>query len=114
MNVRLKSPCGQYIRLVNPTDTSLEWFYGRGYKDEDEEVVRTSRSAICEKNPWVSTAAAVHKDQVGKFNRDLKAAGIKSAHYDPSNGNLVCTSRGARKRVLQMRGMVDRDGGYGD
>lgn len=79
----------------------------------DSETQHSSRSAICEKNPWVSTAAAVHADQVPRFNEELKNQKVAGAYYR-EDGKLVCTSRAARNKVLQMRGMRDGDAGYGD
>lgn len=112
--MRLRAPDGQFLRLVNPLQSSVDWFLGRGYEEAEEYEIRTSRNAICEKNPWTSTGAAVHKDQAAKFTKELRENGIRSAHYDPKTGNLVCTSRGARAKALRLRGMHDRDGGYGD
>jgi hypothetical protein len=92
--------------------------YGEYVSDDGEilgerERQRSSRSAICEKNPWVSTAAAVHADQVPKFNEELKNNKVAGAYYR-KDGKLVCTSRSARNRVLRMRNLRDGDAGYGD
>ncbi len=92
--------------------------YGEFVADDGEvlgeyERQKSSRSAICEKNPWVSTAAAVHADQVPRFNEELKNQKVAGAYYR-GDGKLVCTSRSARNKVLKMRGMRDGDAGYGD
>ncbi len=79
---------------------------------EDTEPVRSSRSAICEKNPWVSTAAAVHVDQVGRFNAELKERKVAGARYR-DDGKLECTSNKARNTVMKMRNLRDGDAGYG-
>lgn len=75
---------------------------------------RSSRAAICEKRPWESTSIAVNPAQAGKFTQDLRDAGIKGASYDRKTGNLVCTSKSARREAVRLRGFHDNDGGYGD
>ena len=80
---------------------------------DDDGPQMSSRSAICEKNPWVSTAAAVHADQVPRFNAELKERKVAGAIYRP-DGKLECTSRKARNTVMKMRNMRDGDAGYGD
>jgi hypothetical protein len=100
---------GKYYRLSD----GGEYVSSDGAVLGDTDSNRSSRAAICEKNPWVSTAGAVHADQVEKFNRELVDNKVRGAYYR-KDGNLVCTSRGARNRVLKMRNLRDGDAGYGD
>lgn len=90
-----------------------EYVSGDGSVLEGEERTVSSRSAICEKNPWVSTAAAVHVDQVPRFNAQLKEQKVAGARYR-ADGKLECTSRKARNTVMKMRNLRDGDAGYGD
>ena len=93
---------------------------GKKVHDADGALVdapppeRSSRAAICEKRPWESTSIAVNPAQAKKFTEDLRKAGVKGASYDRKSGNLVCTSKSARREAVRLRGFHDNDGGYGD
>ena len=63
--------------------------------------------------PWISKSCGVSKAQVEEFNSIYKKCGIVGAEHRP-DGDLVCTSRKARKKVMQLRELFDRDAGYGD
>lgn len=60
----------------------------------------------------VSDAMAVHSNQVNEFNEMYKAAGVTGARHLP-NGQLEYDSNHARNEVMKMRGLYDRDAGYG-
>jgi hypothetical protein len=68
-------------------------------------------------NSWAtgvtSQAAGCHSSQVEEFREDARRAGITGVDFKP-DGAAVFSSRGARKRYLQFRGLCDRDAGYGD
>ncbi len=68
---------------------------------------------IEEGKPWTSQACGCHPTQVTQFNEDMKRHGIKCAHMN-RDGTLECTSRKARRDVMKMRGLFDKDAGYGD
>lgn len=67
--------------------------------------------------PWVSEALAVPIEQMATFNELSKRHGT-GARYVPSKdgqyANLVCESRSSRAREMRLRGVFDKDGGYGD
>jgi len=67
--------------------------------------------------PWVSTSLAVPIEQTAAFNEAARRAGT-GAYYKPNPktgyADLVCETRGARKRELRSRGKIDYDGMYGD
>ena len=60
-----------------------------------------------------SLGAGVHFSQVNEFREDAKQSGFTGVEFSKS-GDCVFTSRGERARYLKHRGLVDRDGGYGD
>lgn len=63
---------------------------------------------------YISEAMACHPDQVKEFNEFYKRNGVQGAEHLP-NGDLHITSRkNGRNQVMKLRGMVDKDGGYGD
>lgn len=99
---------GKYYRLQSNGDYVSD--DGSILDDDGPEV--SSRSAICEKNPWVSTAAAVHVDQVARFNQELKDKKISGIRYR-TDGKAECTSNKARNTLMKMRNMRDGDAGYG-
>ena len=63
--------------------------------------------------PMVSEAAGVAPDQVPEMMRQCKAAGISGMRFD-STGAAVFADKSIRKRFCEMRGLYDRNGGYGD
>jgi hypothetical protein len=71
-------------------------------------------AAIRPDKPFVSRAAAVHVDQVDRFNQELANEKVSGAYYRKEDGNLVCESRSARNKVLKLRNMRDGDAGYSD
>jgi len=68
---------------------------------------------IGEGTPWKSQSCGCHPSQVKEFNEDMKRAGIQCAHMH-NDGTLECTSRKARRQVMELRELHDRDAGYGD
>ena len=71
----------------------------------------------CGSNGWAtglkSLGAGVHFSQVKEFRTDAKQHGFTGVEFS-NDGECVFTSRGERARYLKHRGLVDRDGGYGD
>lgn len=63
--------------------------------------------------PLASLAHSVHPMQVKEFNEEAKAAGLTGVHYS-ADGKAHFSSRGQRKAWNKYRGLVDKDGGYGD
>jgi len=62
--------------------------------------------------PWISNSCGVARSQVNEFNELYKKHGI-FAHHHP-DGKLETTSRKARKEVMNLRELFDKDAGYGD
>jgi hypothetical protein len=60
-----------------------------------------------------SVSCGCHSEQVDEFREDIQRAGIKGAEV-LNDGSVKFYSRKARREYMQMRGMYDRDGGYGD
>jgi len=63
--------------------------------------------------PWVSRGLGVAPSQSEDFNAIYKKHGIVGATHRP-DGDIECTSRKARKQVMALRGLFDKDAGYGD
>lgn len=66
-----------------------------------------SCSAICSKRPHVSTTGAVNPEQANRMTAAARRAGITGVTYCPSTGNLISTSREARRREAKRRGLYD-------
>ena len=63
--------------------------------------------------PLVSVGAGCHSSQVDEFRAHARGAGLTGVDFTPT-GEAVFSSRGQRREYLKLRGLVDRDGGYGD
>lgn len=61
--------------------------------------------------PEVSMSAGCHSSQVSEFNQMYREKGITGA-YHRADGALVIEDNNSRNRVLQERGLYDRDAGY--
>lgn len=57
--------------------------------------------AIRTDKPHESFNAAVHRDQVDKFNKEC----VSGVHYDTGTGNLISTSSQSREREARRRGL---------
>lgn len=68
---------------------------------------RNTCSAICSKKPHVSTSGAVNPLQANSFTQAARRAGITGVSYCPKTGNLISTSREARRREAKRRGLYD-------
>jgi len=66
-----------------------------------------------EHDPLISEGCGVHRTQVEETRTLIRQHGIQGAQVTPS-GQIRFTSRRARKEFLQLRGLCDNDGGYGD
>lgn len=80
-----------------------------------ENVTRESRR--CGTNAWatglISDAAGCHPSQVKEYRQDIANHGFTGVDVSPA-GDVVFSSRKERSRYLKHRGMIDRDGCYGD
>lgn len=63
--------------------------------------------------PMVSDAMSTHPKDAQAFNQVAASAGITGVYYD-SNGDCHLSDRKARRQWMQVRGLRDNDGGYGD
>lgn len=64
--------------------------------------------------PWISqTLGVANPEQIGQFNEAAKAYG-GGFYFRPSDGAIVCESRGARNNALRFFNKIDMDAGYGD
>lgn len=58
--------------------------------------------------PLTSEACAVHPNQVERANEWNRRNGVNVQH-DPKTGNAIIPDRAERKRLLRLRGYVDRN-----
>jgi hypothetical protein len=83
------------------------------YEVGDESVGLTCFGS----NKWAtgveSVAAGCHSSQVAEFSENARKAGVTGVDFKP-DGTAVFTSRGARKKYCEFRGICDKDAGYGD
>ncbi len=79
---------------------------------------RSSRSAICSKNPQVSRSMGVHRLDVPAAREVVKKAGYRFDFNE--RGHVVYTSPAGKKDAMKWRSettgekVVNYDGGYGD
>lgn len=64
-------------------------------------------------DPLISEGMGCMKSQVGELRETIRQHNIQGAQVK-DNGQVVLTSRRARKELLAVRGLVDSDGGYSD
>lgn len=69
--------------------------------------------AYSEANPLPSEGLGCMKSQVPEMRRVIRDHGIVGATVR-DNGTVEFTSRGARRRLMKVRGLRDADGCYGD
>ncbi len=75
----------------------------------DERKEYSTRFGVAEK----SIAAGCNSTQVADFNEFYKERGIVGARHLP-DGTLEYDSQGSFNEVLKLRGLFNRDAGYGD
>jgi len=65
-------------------------------------------------DPWPiwSDGMGVHPDQIPELQALCAAHGVR-VECD-SMGRVKCESRGHRRKLMEIRGFHDKDGGYGD
>lgn len=69
--------------------------------------------AYTESKPLVSDGLGCMRSQVAEMRETIKRHNIKGVLVRDS-GQLEITSRQGRADLLRVRGLVDRDGSYGD
>jgi hypothetical protein len=78
---------------------------------------KSSRGAICEKNPKRVMSLGVHPDDAADYQKELTSAGVRATVG--RDGHPVVASRSAFNELLKFesraRGenIIDRDAGYG-
>lgn len=63
--------------------------------------------------PMKSQALAVHPEQIAEAHERNRKAGITGVEY-LKDGTAVIADRGARKNLMKLEGVVDKEAGYGD
>ena len=63
--------------------------------------------------PMTSSFAGVNPEQIPELRELWRQNGVTGCDVTPE-GDIVWDSRHARKRDCEVRGLFDRDGGYGD
>jgi len=69
--------------------------------------------AYTESNPLVSEGIGCMRTQVPKMREEIRKHNIKGVRVRDS-GQVEITSRRGRRELMEMRGLHDNDGGYGD
>jgi len=62
----------------------------------------------------ISKAMGCHPSQAREFTEIYRKHGITDARHRESDGAFVYGSRKGRAEVMKMRGMIDKDAGFGD
>lgn len=62
--------------------------------------------------PQMSVALGVNPNRIGEMTEYLKKKGVH-ANFDAESGDCEVTSDGHRNAVMDARGMIDFDAGYG-
>jgi hypothetical protein len=63
--------------------------------------------------PMESEALAIHPSQIKEATERNKRNGITGVSYAP-DGTAILADRGARRDLMRLEGLHDRNGGYGD
>ena len=66
------------------------------------------------KRPVRSLGMGVHTSQIDEAYERNRKAGITGVTYDRETGEAIIHDRHARKQLMRVNGVFDRDGGYGD
>lgn len=93
------------------------WIYKNGKRVElsEEEIVARKVKHIPYANGLRSfSGGAATRAEARQFNRELMALGISDRRYDEQSGDAIYDNRKARNAELKRRGLMDKDGGYGD
>lgn len=64
--------------------------------------------------PMKSDAMAVHPDDIPAALERNKRHGVAGVTYDPKDGRAILADRGARRDLMKLEGVHDKNGGYGD
>ncbi len=73
---------------------------------------RVGDSLVAWKRPVLSDALAVHPAQIAEASEYNRANGVPT-DYAP-DGRAIITDRDHKRRLCNLLGAFDRDGGYGD
>lgn len=66
------------------------------------------------KRPLRSDALGCNTCDIPAWMEVYRKHGITVVSHDPVTGEAILNDRGARRDVMELRGMHDRNGGYGD
>lgn len=84
-------------------------FYYRDYSAEHNRIEQRG----CAAWPMKSDSAGVNPSQIAEFSEKASKMGVPT-QFDSKTGQAIFTSRGHRARYMKLRGLHDRQGGYGD
>ncbi len=84
-------------------------FYYRNYTAEHAH----KPSGGCAAWPIKSDSAGVNPQQIQEFSEKASKMGVPT-QFDSKTGQAIFTSRGHRAKYMKLRGLHDRQGGYGD
>ena len=84
-------------------------FYYRDYSAEHNNIEQRG----CAAWPIKSDSAGVNPTQISEFSEKASKMGVPT-QFDSKTGQAIFTSRGHRSRYMKLRGLHDRQGGYGD
>lgn len=97
---------------VNGKEVTREEFRA-GSKSDWLQGASMSASTYSEHDPLISEGVGCMKSQVPELRAEIRKHGIVGAQVK-DNGQVVFTSRRARKELLRVRGLIDNEGSYGD
>ena len=66
------------------------------------------------KRPLRSDALGVGTKDIPAWMEIYRKAGITGISHDPKDGTAILYGRASRRDVMKLRGVHDRNGGYGD
>jgi hypothetical protein len=95
-------------RLVKNENGDFVWVPIERAVNHDERKIYSTRFGVPEK----SVAAGCHSNQVEDFNNYYRERGVVGARHLP-DGTLEYESQGSFNKVLELRGLFDRDACYG-
>lgn len=64
--------------------------------------------------PMRSDALAIHPSQIPAVMERNKRHGVGGVDYDPKDGTAIIADRGARRKLMEVDGVHDNEGGFGD
>jgi hypothetical protein len=84
---------------------------------EDTSGMVGGKSGAYNGTPWQSEALGIPLSQMAEFNELSHRHGTGARYVPNRSGTFAvceCSSKGSRAREMKLRGVFDKDAGYGD